>query len=309
VEQVNAGVSGSIASELVATARALAADGVCAEVVAAWRAEGIEPVLLKGPTVAEWLYPGDVRSYVDIDLLVAPSRVLDAAAVLIALGFDAVDHHVSLHAHPWVRAADGAEVDLHVTLWGPSRPAESVWRELQRWLEWWQVGPVNVQALNLPARALHVVLHAAQHADSAKPRQDLVRALVLTPGPTWSEAEELAHRLWALTPMADGLLLEADGERLLERLPLARAAAIGTRERAPLAIGFTRLAAAVGWRAKLAVLVRALIRPRDELGLGLGPAPERGLGMFVAYGRRFLRLVAATPRTIIAMRRARRRAR
>src|SRR5207302_6268605 len=110
----------------------------------------------KGPTTTEWLYPDQARGYADADLLVAPERVMDAAGALTELGFAPGKEHVSDHAHPWVRASDGATIDLHVTIWGPSRSAEAVWAELQQWTVPYRLGPVETSALSIPARALHI---------------------------------------------------------------------------------------------------------------------------------------------------------
>ncbi len=70
-------------------AGSLAADGWCAEVVAALRLRGVEPVLLKGPVMAAWLYPGSpgVRDYGDVDLLIDPASRKAAGVVLSAAGF------------------------------------------------------------------------------------------------------------------------------------------------------------------------------------------------------------------------------
>jgi len=249
-----------VPSEVVETALALASDAVCAEVVAEWSQRGIDSILLKGPTVAEWLYPDRSRGYVDIDLLVDPERVLDAAEVLGELGFAAFDGHVSLHAHPWVRTRDGAEIDLHVTLWGPRRPAGQVWSELRAMTVPRRIGAVSVPALDLPARALHVVLHAAQHVELGKPREDLRRALELVPFEVWQAAAALADRLWALPAMAEGLALEPAGQALARRLRLVRAAAFAERFGAPHAIGLARLIETPGWRNRLSLLGRGLIR-------------------------------------------------
>jgi Uncharacterised nucleotidyltransferase len=288
--------------QLVA-ARALATDAVCAEVVAAWRAAGVDSVLLKGPTVAEWLYAGETRGYEDADLLVAPKDVWLAAAVLGRLGFAPFPEHVSSHAHPWVRQTDGAIVDLHVRLWwGPQRPPERVFSELQGWLEVEQFGGVSVNVLNLPARALAVALHAAHDPEAWKPREDLRRALALTPLEVWRDAEGLADRLRALSAMAEGLRLEAEGRGLVERLPLVRAVMLGDTAGARLAVGFVRFSLASGARAKLAVLLAALARPdtslEDRWAGRQPPGPIRHL----------LSLLIATPRTLVALGAARRRA-
>jgi hypothetical protein len=287
--------------ELMAAARTLAHDRVCAEVVAAWQAEGIEPVLLKGMTVADWLYPGEVRDYVDTDLLVPPAHIERAAAVLSRLGFSGIRPDlVRRHSEPWWRASDDAEIDLHVSLWGADRPATWVWAELRSHLETRRVGPVTVSVLDPAARALCVVLHAAQHGGLSKQREDLVRALALTPDSLWSDVEDLAHRLWALVGLADGLLLLPEGREVLGRLPLAQAATM--LPRAPLAIGFARLAGARGLRAKLDVLFEAIQAPRED---GLSKSP-RGLARLVAFAGQRLRLLATAPRTILVLWRARR---
>lgn len=293
----------SSAGGLLETAHALATDAVCGEVAAALRAAGLDSIVLKGPTTAEWLYPNEVRGYADADLLISPATANRAAAVLEGLGFAPFAGYVSPHGHPWLRSADGAEVDLHITLWGPHRPMDRLWAELQNWVENRQIGGTQVRVLNLPGRALHIVLHAAQHRyNKTKPREDLRRALKRTPFDAWRDAERLADRLWALGEMADGLLLEPDGRQLLRRLPLARAAAEVNHEDVPLAIGFERIAQAPNSRAKVAVVARSLFPPREELGIDGG-----GTRVALEYARRSLGLLARTPATIAGMRRLRRR--
>jgi hypothetical protein len=300
-------VQGLASGELITAARALAADAVCAEVVSGWQAAGIDAVLLKGPTTAEWLYPHAVRGYVDTDLLVDPARVLDAADVLRALGFDYVKVHVAEHSHPWVRLSDGAEVDLHVTLWGPHLTPFQVWEAIQEWLEVRHIGTVAVRTPNLAARALLVVLHAAQHRDDGKtrPRADLRRALEAAPASIWPQVDELAYKLRVLTETGEGLMLEPEGRQLVERLPLIHAAAFGRSEHAPLAIGFQRLSSTPGPLRKLGVILRALTRPRDELGLGLLPDSD-GRRSLAAYVRGPIWVLSGLPRTMVALWRARR---
>ena len=56
-------------------AHTLAVDVVTAEVVDAFRRAGVRAVVLKGPTLAGWLYGGEaVRTYGDSDLLVSARR-------------------------------------------------------------------------------------------------------------------------------------------------------------------------------------------------------------------------------------------
>jgi len=290
---------------LVTTACALATDAAGAKVVAAFDAAQIESILLKGPTIADWLYPGELRPYVDADLLVSPDQVMRAASVLEDLGFSPFDRHVSPHAHPWIRGSDGAQVDLHVTIWGPHRPAQRVWEELRRSVEVRRIAAIHVQVLNQPARTLHVALHAAQHRDNRpQTREDLRRAIDGAPLEVWLEAERLADRLWALGEMSDGLLLEPAGQALLECLPLARAAAMVNHEQIPLAIGFTRIAEASGWRAKARVL--SGVFARDLLASEDRPAPSGVVDVALARIRRVFRLAVGIPRTLSVWRRARR---
>src|SRR5947209_14507654 len=67
---------------------AMAADRVTLELFDAFEAARVQALLLKGPSIAHWLYenPND-RTYGDTDLLVAPEHELEAEAVLAALGF------------------------------------------------------------------------------------------------------------------------------------------------------------------------------------------------------------------------------
>jgi hypothetical protein len=163
-----------------------------------------------------------------------------------------------------------------------------------------------LNVLSTPARALQVALHAAQHTEVRQPREDLIRALERTPDELWRQAAELADRLWALNAMADGLRLTDSGRELLQRLPLVHAAAIAEQADAPFAIGLARLSIADSPRARLAVLAAAILPSREELIAKEAAAPEHGIALLVLYVRHVLHLVAGIPRTVRAMRRARR---
>jgi hypothetical protein len=229
-------------------------------VVAALNAWGIDSILLKGATTADWLYPGEVRAYSDADLLVTPAQASRAAEVLTRLDFE-VGAPDSPHARPWVRALDGARIDLHHTVWGPHRPPEAVWRELRAWVEADRIASTPVHVLNLPARALLIGLHAAQHRhNSVKAREDLRRAALKAPIPVWRQAEHLADRLLAVGELADGLMLEPEGRMVLEQLPLARAVALVNAGGPRRAIVRARVREAQGARRKLAVLATLALR-------------------------------------------------
>src|SRR4051794_29731344 len=99
-------------------------DTWAAEAVAALRVAGISALLLKGPAISRWLYPGNVasRPYLDVDLLVSPADYAGAETVLASLGYEgqgpAFIEGDLPHARPFVRDSDGAMVDLHRVLHG-----------------------------------------------------------------------------------------------------------------------------------------------------------------------------------------------
>src|SRR3972149_2168438 len=75
-------------STLRSIAQSLAVDVATGEVVAALREAGIRSVVLRGPALARQVYAaGELRPYVDVDLLVAPGEEEAANAVLSQPGF------------------------------------------------------------------------------------------------------------------------------------------------------------------------------------------------------------------------------
>ena len=289
-------------STLLAGARALTLDRAAGEAISAWGGEGIDAILLKGVSVAEWLYRGELRSYCDADLLVDPARICDAAEVLDRLGFVPAERHVSLHAHPWTRPTDGAQIDLHRTLYGAERTPAQVWSALRRHVQPYGAGRAGLPTLDIPARAMLVALHAAQHPGSAQAGEDLARAVRICGGADWLRAEAIADEVGALATMGRGLRLNPAGRRLAVRLPRVTAAQLVERERAPLAIGLARLRSVRGWRAKLAVAVRAALpspaRLREE-GADIRPAK-----LPAVYARRAVYLAVNAPLTVRRLRRA-----
>jgi hypothetical protein len=294
----------------LAAARTLAIDSTAAEVVTAFRAAGIEPVLLKGKTVADWLYPGEVRPYGDVDLLVAPWLASQAESVLARLGFTPGEDRVSPHAHPWIRE-DGMQVDLHTRLFGLRCTPKRAWEELRPYLQTDDVAETPVRILAPPARALQVVLHAVQHLDNPKPQEDLHRALRYVGDDIWRATERLADRLDALHIVAHGLSLDPAGRELIERLPLVRAARLSDQAEAPLAVGIERVRQASGLRQKVLVLRRELALPDPELRLSDAelddPSLRRAQRDAGSELRHLLALGLRLPKTLWALRRARNR--
>jgi len=218
--------------ELLAVAARLRADRWTAEVVATLHAAGVEPVLLKGPVVRRWLYADDpqARTYHDVDLLVAPHDQARAEAVLDRLGF--VPRSPSLpgewtsHADPWIRARDGAEIDLHRCLHGTeSVPRALVWSAVHRRLETMVVEGVEVRVPDEVVRTLHVGLHVdAQDAAGSSPRADLERAVRMVDGETWQLAADMARELDIEAELATRLRESPAAATLVADLDLAAGA-------------------------------------------------------------------------------------
>ena len=170
-----------------------------------------------------------------------------AERVLEDLGFkpvalDVLPHDRPHHARTWVRRG-GAAVDLHHTLVGVGAPSDVVWTTVSERTEWMQLGEARVEVLSLPARALVVSLHAAQHGlDAEGPLEDLRRALEQLPFEGWKATRRLAERLEALPAMGAGLRLLPAGRTLASRLDLGEETSIETilrSESAPtMALGF-----------------------------------------------------------------------
>lgn len=309
------------ADPLSLAAFGFAVDLVTAEVTAALAEAGIPSVLLKGPAITGWLYAGEEsRLYGDTDLLVRGGDWGRAMRVLATLGFTddlaALGHPrmESGSGYPWSRAADGAAVDLHRTLFGIGATPEAVWDAFSAGAVRRPVGGVEVAMPAHSARLLHVALHAVQHGGEAlpKPMADLRRAIARVPEPTWREAGELAVRLEAEATFAAGLRLTAAGRRLAEAIGVCGEDSAGSLLRmagVPTAEGFLELSEARGPRRKLALLRRELF-PAPAFLRWWTPLARRGpLGLGAAYLWRLLWLGGRAGPGFLAWRRAVRRSR
>src|SRR5918995_1405108 len=171
-------------------------DAAAAEVTRALGRNELPSRLLKGAALGAWLYDGAERTYVDVDLLVSPRDLERVEEVLRQLDFSPA----------------GVGVD-----------AQEAWDVLAPRVDRTVVEGENVEILDEPARALHVVLHAAQHgARSPQALADLERALGRVPLETWRQSEALARRLDALPAFVLGLSLTTEGEALVAQLGLGR---------------------------------------------------------------------------------------
>lgn len=277
-----------------AMGRTMVADKVTAQVVGAFRAKGIESILLKGPAIARWLYDeGASRPYADCDLLIPPGDFVDGEGVLAELGFereglDTIPGDWPKHARTWYRN-DGGNVDLHRTLVGVGVTDAEVWEQFSSRTEIMKVAGTDVRVLSKAGRALVLTLHAAKDgAKVGKARHDLGHALERAPLEMWRETAALAARLQASPAFAAGLRLLPEGRRLADELGLASEIPMETalRQRGgapPFAVGIEWLATTPGVMRKLLLIARKLLPPPAFMR-SWTPLARRGrLGLALAY--------------------------
>jgi hypothetical protein len=277
-----------------AMVRTLEVDRVTAEVLDALRSAEAECLLLKGPVHASWLYrDGSPRPYVDTDILVSPHDFPVAQRALAGIGFSThVDDSDTPGwrqvAHHWTRDADGANVDLHRTLVGVGVGDAELWEALSTDTEPFRIRGREVSTLGLPARALQIALHAAQHGiRTGKHLQDLERALELTEPEVWTSARALAERLSAIGPFATGLRLCEAGRRLAGELRLPEDRSVETTLLAgtPVggAMGWHYLTSARGFGLRLHIIARKVVPTRRFMRARSSLARRGPAGLAAAY--------------------------
>jgi hypothetical protein len=293
---------------MVTAARTLQVDTATAAVSEAFCTAGIQAIVLRGPSIERHLYdPGEVRGYVDADLLVEPGAFAHGAHVLAEHGFV---HHYFLRQRssdrpPWSQTwsrPDGGTVDFHRTIVGVGASDEELWKTLREHVEPVDVARKRVDGLDLAATALVVALHAAHHGRHVrKPLDDLARALERAPDAAWQDAAALAERLAATPAFAAGLRLLPAGTDLARRLELPEGTSAEVVLRAssapPMALGFEWLARTPGLRRKLMLIAGKLV-PKREFMRAWSPLARGGsrLGLALAYAwRPFWLLWHATP--------------
>jgi hypothetical protein len=286
-------------------------DWVTAGVAGTLAERGIELIVMKGPVVRALLYEhGEVREYLDSDVLLAEAHLPHAREVLRQLGF-------SLRASPprarrreerWERDRDGVRVELHWTVWGAEAPPEEVLAALRASACPLEVGGREVKALGPGASALYLALHAAQHGRSAAATyKELELALVRLESEHWTEAAALARRIGATAAFGAGLRMTSAGATLALELGLPESSSPAALLAAEGASGTARyleeLSSLRGPRARLGYLWKVLFPPRavmaeDRFG-GRGRA-----GLVAAYAWRLLRGVGGLVPGLVALRRA-----
>jgi hypothetical protein len=282
-------------------------DGDTAQVLESFERAGVHALLLKGPSIACWLYDhATERPYFDCDLLVEPVDYDAAEQELRSLGYVPLLDRWGLpawwygHAVPWTHPGGRASVDLHRTLIGVGVDHATTWSVLSAGADEILVGGHRASCLGLPARAMHVALHAAQHGPGSQPAADLERALALGDDELWLGAAALARQLDATEAFVSGLRLTPEGARLATRLALPDARSVTTELRGttppPLALGFEQLARAPTLRARAEIVWRNVAPQRAPL-MGSDPRAATGWRRPVwAYMRRLAWLARHAPR-------------
>jgi hypothetical protein len=304
--------------EVRVAAETLRLDSATAEVLRAFDRAGVQIILLKGASIAQWLYDEREprRSYVDCDLLIKPGHGEAAADVLAELGFVAKLNERDMpvwwreHALSWRRLVDFASVDLHRTLPGVGVDSQRLWMALSGGAVTIRVGGSPARALAIPARALHLALHAAQHGKSERRLGELERALARIDEATWRAAAELAHRLDATAAFAAGLRRAPAGRAIVERLDLCSQRPVDVALRAagspPPALTFERIARAPGLRARLAILRHKVVPPATFMRHWSPHARRSRFGLALAYAWRPIWLLGQAWPALRAWREARR---
>src|SRR3954468_16702234 len=146
----------------------LANDTVTAELAEHMRAAGMRGIVLKGPSLRRWLYGDEpVRFSVDVDLLVDPATFDAIDPVMSAVGWTYLGVNAigadRDHNRTWQHGREGPMLELHRTIAGIRADPAEVWAVLSEHAERLALRDGEVEVLDVPARCMHVGLHAAQH--------------------------------------------------------------------------------------------------------------------------------------------------
>lgn len=268
-------------------------DAVTLEAIAALDSGGVPAILLKGPSIATWIYEPHERGYSDTDLLVDPDAVARAVELLQEAGFTshaaAIELDRPLHETPMRRDEDGALVELHSTIPGTQCPPSKVWRVLSAETQELVLRDRRVEILNEPARAFHVALHALHHrGESPRAMQDLSRAIALVDIGVWEHARTLAAPLQSTDALVAGLRLGPGGEGLVNRLGLSDVApslevALRAEGAPPESMSFDWFMTRRGLGAKLSFVIRKAFPPPAVLRERSMLARRGRFGLVVAY--------------------------
>jgi hypothetical protein len=288
-------------------------DESCRTIVRHLTAAGQRFIMLKGATIATWLYPDPAqRTYVDLDILVPPAEESAVVGLLKEIGYEPLLTPGTLSVlspeEQPLRNKLGVDVDLHTALKGVRLPREEAWEILSASTVPWDWAGVSVPALALPARAMHLTLHLAQNGlADGKAAEDLRLGIARLEHSTWEAAKELAVRLQAVDAFTAGLTALPEGEKMADRLGLAPLSSVEYQMRAasvfPPAARLERLLANQNWRQRLTTARAYLLPSADWLRLQDPQGTTTRWGLVRA---RIAYAVSLLPRAVKAVRERRR---
>ena len=257
-------------SSALVVAHQIQIDAASSLVCSRLNGSGIPCVLLKGRSIAVWLYdkPSD-RSYSDTDLLLSAEDLPRAHAELTGSGYKLLTTERDgtqrpRNARTYRRDQDGHVVDLHTSLIGVGMPPQEAWKELYSRTQDMRLDQTDVKVLDLPTRLLHVALHAGQHgAESQFALRDLDRALSRLSLDEWRAAATVAEVLRADDLFSAGLGLRGEGEILRKRLglspPTSAEAILRASRHNEMALSFDWLRGIDGWAKRAQFVLRRIL--------------------------------------------------
>jgi hypothetical protein len=271
---------------------------VAATVLGGLSAADVPVMLLKGPSIARWLYPpGTVRPASDVDLLVPPHELDEAGAILRQLGWEA-KRDPAPHAYTYKRPRFPS-IDLHHSFPFVTVPDERCWSVLRAHAVTTTLAGKRVLMPDRTAMATLRCLHALHHGNSERPRQELERALGVTDASLWSDAAALAHELGADEPFGVSLRQSERGACVADALGLPRLRntrlALGIHMQPRTTAGFTRLEGANSIRELLVQGLRELIPDPPHMRRCYALARRSRLGLALAYLWRPMLIVWQVP--------------
>jgi len=301
---------------VASAARLLLMEMAAGEAVRRLGESGIDCILLKGPAIARWLYEeSEVRPSRDVDLLVRVADVAPATVALGELGYSCRRVGAAACELSTVElellGTNGVCIDLHHGLLGVPDLSEGGWEVLfGRAVGFRLASGADVRVLDVPARTMHLALHAAQNGPvDEKAVDDLERGLAKLPFAAWQAAATVAQELDALAAFGSGLRLCEAGRRVATELdvsPVTNTELVLRSRSAPQgSLFFERLAEASGGIRKIKLIGRKLWPTSVCLRADSVVPLDRPLSLAGARLKRLASVVRRTPSALSAWRSAR----
>ena len=280
----------------------------------------VQCLVIKGPSVAQWLYADDGgRESVDVDVLVPPEEWDEAVETLTSRGFIAThegsrEGETAPHSAEFHREDEELghhSVDLHRYFPGievsASDAFEVLWEEREAAV---QAG-VPVWFPSLDARALIVGLHAARSPGVRRTIDDLTRMAEWADASGWESVVTLGRRLEALPALRAGLELLTDGPAVVVRARLSDVTvtpewALMSHHAGRTALRLEELRE-TPWRQRPGQIARWLAPSPTMMRIRDPRASEGAWGLTRAYGVRLGQGLHQLPSAIRAVRATHRR--